>query len=114
MWRTLIATAGEKLTVKDNWLHVYSPQQEARVPIGDLYSVVVDNRQVLLSVSVLTRLAQAGVHLLLCDEKHLPCAVLLPLGLHYRPLTVLQKQMALPQPFKDQLWQRIVMAKIQN
>lgn len=114
MWRTLIVTAGEKLTAKDNWLHVYSPQQEARVPIGDLYSVVVDNRQVLLSVSVLTRLAQAGVHLLLCDEKHLPCAVLLPLGLHYRPLTVLQKQMALPQPFKDQLWQRIVMAKIQN
>ena len=114
MWRTLIVTAGEKLTVKDNWLHVYSPQQEARVPIGDLYSVVVDNRQALLSVSVLTRLAQAGVHLLLCDEKHLPGAELLPLGLHYRPLTVLQKQMALPQPFKDQLWQRIVMAKIQN
>ena len=60
MWRTLIVTAGEKLTVKDNWLHVYSPQQEARVPIGDLYSVVVDNRQALLSVSVVTRLAQAA------------------------------------------------------
>lgn len=114
MWRTLIVTAGEKLTVKDNWLHVYSPQQEARVPIGDLYSVVVDNRQALLSVSVLTQLAGAGVHVLLCDDKHLPCAELLPLALHYRPLTVLQKQMALSQEFKDLLWQRIVMAKIQN
>ena len=114
MWRTLIVTAGEKLTVKDNWLHVYSPQQEARVPIGDLYSVVVDNRQALLSVSVLTQLAGAGIHVLLCDDKHLPCAELLPLALHYRPLTVLQKQMALSQGFKDLLWQRIVMAKIQN
>lgn len=114
MWRTLIVTAGEKLTVKDNWLHVYSPQQEARVPIGDLYSVVVDNRQALLSVSVLTQLAGAGVHVLLCDDKHLPCAELLPLALHYRPLTVLQKQMTLSQDFKDLLWQRIVMAKIQN
>ena len=114
MWRTLIVTAGEKLTVKDNWLHVYSPQQEARVPIGDLYSVVVDNRQALLSVSVLTQLAGAGVHVLLCDDKHLPCAELLPLALHYRPLTVLLKQMTLSQDFKDLLWQRIVMAKIQN
>ena len=114
MWRTIIVTAGEKLTVKDNWLHMYSPQQEARVPIGDLYSVVVDNRQALLSMSVLTQLAGAGVHVLLCDDKHLPCAELLPLALHYRPLTVLQKQMALSQGFKDLLWQRIVMAKIQN
>ena len=92
MWRTLIVTSGEKMTVRDGWLHVYSPQQEARVPISDLYSVVVDNRQTLLSMGVLTQLAQAGVHVLLCDEKHLPCAELLPLSQHYRPLTVLQKQ----------------------
>ena len=114
MWRNLIVTSGEKMTVRDGWLHVYSPQQEARVPIGDLYSVVVDNRQTLLSMGVLTQLAQAGVHVLLCDEKHLPCAELLPLAQHYRPLTVLQKQMELSQSFKDLLWQRIVTAKIQN
>lgn len=114
MWRTLIVTSGEKMTVRDGWLHVYSPQQEARVPIGDLYSVVVDNRQTLLSMGVLTQLAQAGVHVLLCDEKHLPCAELLPLSQHYRPLTVLQKQMDLSQSFKDLLWQRIITAKIQN
>ena len=57
MWRTLIVTSGEKMTVRDGWLHVYSPQQEARVPISDLYSVVVDNRQTLLSMGVLTQLA---------------------------------------------------------
>lgn len=102
------------MTVREGWLHVYSPQQEARVPIGDLYSVVVDNRQTLLSMGVLTQLAQAGVHVLLCDDKHLPCAELLPLALHYRPLTVLQKQMELSESFKDLLWQRIVAAKIQN
>ena len=114
MWRTLIVTAGGKTDRKGQLAACVQPAAGGPRPHWDLYSVVVDNRQALLSVSVLTRLAQAGVHLLLCDEKHLPCAELLPLGLHYRPLTVLQKQMALPQPFKDQLWQRIVMAKIQN
>ena len=102
------------MTVRDGCLYVYSPEQEARVPIGDLYSVVVDNRRTLLSMGVLTQLAQAGVHILLCDEKHLPCAELLPLNLHYRPLATLQKQMELTQELKDQLWRRIVTAKIQN
>ena len=42
MWRTVIITQGEKLTIKDNWLVVFSDNSEQRVPIGDLYSVVID------------------------------------------------------------------------
>ena len=48
MWRTVIVTQGEKLTVKDNWLVVWSDNNEQRVPIGDLYSVVIDNRASLI------------------------------------------------------------------
>ena len=67
MWRTLIVQAGEKITLQNNWLYVCSEEQEARVPVGDLYSVVIDNRRAMLSVAVLTTLAQAGVHILFCD-----------------------------------------------
>lgn len=114
MWRTVIVTSGEKMTLQDHWLHIISQTQEVRIPIGDLYSVIVDNRQTLLSMPVLTAMAQSGVHVLLCDEKHLPCAELVPLGLHYRPLTVLQGQMSLSQEMKDRLWQKIVCVKIKN
>lgn len=48
MWRTVIVTQGEKLTVRDNWLVVWSDNNEQRVPIGDLYSVVIDNRASLI------------------------------------------------------------------
>ena len=61
MWRTVIVTKGEKLTVKDNWLVVWSDSTEQRVPIGDLYSVVIDNRATLISVNALTTLAMANV-----------------------------------------------------
>ncbi len=47
MWRTVIVTQGEKLTVRDNWLVVWSDNTEQRVPIGNLYSVVIDNRLLL-------------------------------------------------------------------
>ena len=39
MWRTLIVQAGEKITLQNNWLYVCSEEQEARVAVGDLYSV---------------------------------------------------------------------------
>ena len=39
MWRTVIVTKGEKLTIRDNWLVVYSDNREQQVPIGNQYSV---------------------------------------------------------------------------
>ena len=59
MWRTVIVTKGEKITVRDHWLVVYSEQNEARIPIEDIYSVVIDNRQTLVSVNVMNTLASA-------------------------------------------------------
>lgn len=56
MWRTVIVTQGEKLTIKDGWLVVYSDNNEQRVPIDDLYSVVIDNRSALISVNTIVAL----------------------------------------------------------
>ncbi len=114
MWRTVIVTKGERLTIRDNWLIVYSEDNEQRVPIGDLYSVVIDNRSALMSVAVITTLALANVHIYFCDDKHNPVAVSLPLNTHYRPFGVLKKQLALTDEFKDLLWQRIIGCKIKN
>ena len=36
---------------------VYSDRNEARIPIEDIYSVVIDNRQTLMSVNVLNTLS---------------------------------------------------------
>ncbi len=114
MWRAVIVTQGEKLTVKDNWLVVWSENTEQRVPIGDLYSVVIDNRAALVSVNALTTLAQANVHVYLCDDKHVPVALSLPMNTHYKPLGVIKRQLALTSEFKGLLWQRIVKQKIAN
>jgi len=57
LWRTVIVTTGEKITVRDRWMIVYSDRNEARIPIEDIYSVVIDNRQTLMSVNVLNTLS---------------------------------------------------------
>ena len=68
MWRTVIVTKGEKLTLRDNWLVVYSEHTEQRVPLGDIYSVVIDNRAALVSVSLMAALAEANIHVIFCDS----------------------------------------------
>lgn len=63
MWRTVIVNHGEKLLIHNNWLVVYSDDNEHHIPIEDIYAVVIDNRSALLSVSVVTTLALAGAHI---------------------------------------------------
>ena len=78
MWRTVIVTAGERLNIKDNWLVVSNQEGESKVPVSDIYSLVIENRSAMLSVSVLTTLTQAGAHIILCDTNHLPVTTALP------------------------------------
>ena len=53
MWRTVIVSKGEKLTLKNRWLVVYSEGNESHIPLDDIYAVVIDNRATMVSVSIL-------------------------------------------------------------
>lgn len=44
MWRTVIVTSGERPNIKDNWLVVSNGTDESRIPVSDIYSVVIENR----------------------------------------------------------------------
>lgn len=114
MWRTVIISKGERITLKNNWLVVSSENNEQKIPLGDLYSVVIDNSAAMMSTAVLTALAISNVHVYFCDSKHTPVALSLPVNTHYKPLGVIKKQLALTDEFKDLLWKRIVEQKIKN
>lgn len=45
MFRTVCVYRGEKISVKDNWMVVKTETGEQKIPIEDLYSVVIDNPQ---------------------------------------------------------------------
>lgn len=51
------------MNIKDNGLIVSSAEGESRVLVSDIYSLVIENRAAMLSVSVLTTLTQAGAHI---------------------------------------------------
>jgi CRISPR-associated protein Cas1 len=114
MFRTVIVNSGEKLSVRENWLVVSSEGEERRIPVEDIYSVVIDNQQTLVTVPSITALTEAGAHILVCNNKHMPVTVILPHNIHYRPLNVVRKQINMLPEFKDAVWKEIVKAKLLN
>jgi len=114
MFRTVTVYKGERISVNQGWLVVSDDSGEQKLPIEDIYSVVIDNNKTYLTVQAIARLTEAGVHILVCNEKHLPISVILPQTIHYRPLNVIRKQLSLPQDVRDSLWDRIIKQKILN
>lgn len=114
MFRTVIVTNGEYLHMQDHWLVVEVGNESKRVPIEDIDCLVLDNVRINLTVPLLTALTESGAHVLICDGKHLPVSLLLPYNRHYKPLTVLRRQLDMSQAFKDLLWKEVCAIKIFN
>lgn len=85
-----------------------------KVPIEDIYSIVLDNNRSTISSAAVTAITLAGAHILVCNEKHMPQSVIYPLNTHYRPLNVVKKQLEMSDEFKDKIWQLIIQGKIRN
>ena len=87
-------------------------ERAGQVPLEDLGVLVVDNPSVTLSQSLLAACAENDAAVVLCDDKHLPIAVLLPLQGHSVQAETLRTQTGMSLPLRKRLWQQLVQAKI--
>ena len=85
---------------------------EQTVPLADIAVLIAAHPQISFSHAVLSGLAEAGGMFIACNEKRMPCAMLLPLENHSTQTERFQAQANLPLPNRKRLWQQIVKAKI--
>lgn len=86
----------------------------ARIPAEDVGILLVEHRATVYTHAALVRLIAHGAAVVLCDEKHLPAGLLLPMTdnrLHTRRLAA---QVAAKEPLKKQLWRQLVQRKIRG
>ena len=88
------------------------PAQEQTIPLADIAVLIAAHPQISFSHAVLSGLAEAGGMFIACNEKRMPCAMLLPLENHSTQTERFQAQANLPLPNRKRLWQQIVKAKI--
>lgn len=111
-WRVVGIQNPAKLSTRDNQL-VIAQDEEVNLPLEDLDALIIDSPAT-CTVRLLNELADKSVTVVICDEKHLPSSVLLPYSQHSRQAKVTRQQLAMSQPLKKQLWQKIIEQKITN
>lgn len=112
-WRVVAIENPARLSLRDNQL-VIAQDVEATLPIEDLDTLVLDSYGITTTANLLTALATKSTTTVICDDNHLPASVLLPYSQHSRQAKVSRQQLAMSQPLKKQLWQRVVEQKIVN
>ncbi len=112
-YRTVVVASPAKITVKNSQL-VIEGEHNGTVPIEDLRSLMLESRASTVTAYALSALSEAGVCVYICDEKHLPSAVLQPIGRYSRIRKQILTQLSQGKPHLKRMWQSIVVKKIKN
>lgn len=112
-WRVILIENPARLSFKDNKL-VVEQEEKVMVPLEDIDSLVIDGGGIVLSKNIVTALSENGVNVLFCDDKHLPCSVIVPYSQASRGVKLAKAQLNMPEATRKQLWRRNIMQKISN
>jgi CRISP-associated protein Cas1 len=110
-----ISDSGAFLKVENKLLVIrLKDGNKTTIPLVDVGLLLLSNKAITLTHSVLSRLSEAGAIVLVSDDKHLPSAMMLPLQSNSIQTERIRIQTEATQPVKKQLWKQIIMAKINN
>lgn len=112
-WRTLFISQPCSLSLRTNSL-VLKNSEEYTIPLNDLSCVMIESRLVTLTSPLIDALAECGASVFVCDDKHIPSALVLPFHAHSRQALVARQQVAWSEPFKKRCWQSIIHGKVTN
>jgi len=87
---------------------------DTAVPLAELAALAVSNPRVSFTHAALSKLSAAGGVLVVCDEKHLPAGMLIPVAAHYTQSERFARQAEAPLPLKKRLWRQVVRHKVEN
>ncbi len=112
-WRVVAIENPARLSLKDNKLLIRQ-DEEIALPLEDIDSLIIDNREIILTANILAALARFGVNTLVCDEKHLPSTIILPHGQASRGSKNARNQLMMGVALRKQLWRKNIIQKIKN
>ena len=82
--------------------------------LEELGYLIIDHPQISLSQPLLGALVTHNVALVICNAKHHPHGLMLPLHHHHIAGERFRHQINAPLPLKKQLWKRLVRSKVHN
>lgn len=112
--RTICVQHPARLSVKSGSLVVSQEGREARIPLEDIWVVILETHSCQITSAALSALVDAGIGIMTCGTDHMPNGLTLPIGAHSRHAAIVEHQLAISKPLKKQLWRKVVTQKILN
>ncbi len=108
-----IETDGLFLAIHRGFLTISAGAEEkGRVALDDIGSLIVHAHGTNWSNSVMVRLSERAVPIVICGSNHAPVACVWPLHGHYAQGARMRAQINVSKPLTKQIWRQIVAAKI--
>lgn len=115
MVRTLVISSACRLSIRNEQLVIDNGQDPpATRHMPDVGYLIIEHPQVTYSHAVLMRAADCNTVVVICDERHMPAALMLPMQAHHLPGKRFGRQLAASDPLKKNLWKQVVQAKLTN
>lgn len=105
------------LCVQDRCLVIKERHEDKvldKIPLSDIWVIVIDNPQVSITASLMGQVNDEGIGILFCGSNHMPNGLSLPIGAHSRHAEIVEHQLSISKPLRNQLWAKIVRRKIEN
>jgi len=87
---------------------------ETTRPIEDIGVVILDNRQITITSSLIAALLDNNCAIISCDDRSMPVGLLLPLEGNTIQSERFKDQIEASLPLKKQMWQQTIQAKVSN
>lgn len=113
-WRIVYASEVDKLALNLNSLKVNKGNLEVKIPLNDIFAVVVEDLTVTITSRLLVELSSYNILVIFCNQKHLPECVLQPISGHYNQYLQMKEQLDWDNYRKSLLWENIIKQKIAN
>lgn len=102
-----------RLGVEGALLVLRRPEQpDFRHRMDEIAAICVSQPAATISFRALGALASNGVVVVVCDERHAPTGMLMPLSNHHAQTPRFTEQAAMSLPERKRLWQQVVQAKV--
>ncbi len=113
-YRVVYIQQSERLSLYLDNLKVETDRGELLIPLSDIQTLIVDNYKTVLSTRLMNALSSNNVCTILCGIDHLPNCYVLPMNGHFSASGNIFKQIEWNDNIKQQIHQKIVIAKISN
>ena len=117
MLLTVTISTPKYLCVQDRCLVIKERHEDKvldKIPLSDIWVIIIDNPQASITASLMGQINDAGIGVLFCGSNHMPNGLALPIGAHSRHAEIVEHQLAISKPLRNQLWAKITRRKIEN